>query len=105
MKSNEKVVHVLTPEGDKYMITSPATGQYVIFDKRWTFNGDMDKPTFRPSMLMTYPTENKELGLVGDHFFVTDGKIQYLNDCHHEMAGKTVDMIDCDWFDLNWIEK
>ena len=80
-----------------YVITSPATGQHIVFDKRWTFNGDFEKPTFRPSMLMQYPKENLELGLVREHFFVTDGKIQYLSDCHHVMAGKTVDMIDCDW--------
>lgn len=78
-----------------YMVTSPATGQNVLFDKRWSFNGDFEKPTFRPSMLMEYPVENPETGHVREHFFVTDGKIEYLNDCHHECAGKTVEMIDC----------
>ena len=83
-----------------YMITSPATGMNVMFDKRWSFNGDFDKPTFRPSMLMQYPAENPETGHVREHFFVTDGRIKYLADCHHDMAGKTVDMIDCTWGDL-----
>jgi hypothetical protein len=32
-----------------------------------------------------------------NHFFVTNGKIQYLSDCDHKMAGKTVDMVDCDY--------
>ena len=41
-----------------YMVTSPATGMNVLFDKRWSFNGDFDNPTFRPSMLMQYPVEN-----------------------------------------------
>ena len=81
----------------KYVTTSPATGQYIVFDERWDFNGDFEKPTFRPSMLMQYPAENPETGHVREHFFVTDGKIQYLSDCHHSLAGKTVEMIDCDW--------
>lgn len=80
-----------------YVITSPATGQNIIFDSRWTFNGDFEKPTFRPSMLVQYPTENPETGHVREHFFVTDGKIQYLQDCHHSMAEQTVDMIECEW--------
>lgn len=83
-----------------YMVTSPATGMNVLFDKRWSFNGDFDNPTFRPSMLMQYPVENPETGHVREHFFVIDGKIQYLTDYHHDMAGKTVDMVDCTWGDL-----
>ena len=81
-----------------YIITSPATGQNILFDSRWRFNGDFEKPTFSPSMLMTYDGhENPETGHVRDHFFVRDGKIQYLSDCNHNMAGKTVDMIECTW--------
>lgn len=80
-----------------YMITSPATDQDILFDKRWYFNGDFENPTFSPSMLVTYPEENKETGHVREHFFVRNGKIEYLQDCHHDMAGKKVDMIDCKW--------
>lgn len=78
-----------------YIVTSPATGQNILFDDRWKFNGDFEKPTFRPSMLVEYPVENKESGHVREHFFVTDGRIEYLQDCHHDYAGKTVDMIEC----------
>lgn len=41
-----------------YIITSPATGMDIFFDERWTFNGDFEKPTFKPSMLVQYPVEN-----------------------------------------------
>lgn len=92
-----KVVQLDECHKNQYVIISPATGQYVVFDERWEFNKDFEKPTFYPSMLMTYPKENPETGHVRDHFFVRNGKIQYLSDCHHEMAGKTVDMVDCDW--------
>lgn len=78
-----------------YIITSPATDQDIVFDDRWEFNGDFEKPTFSPSMLIEYPVENPDTGHVREHFFVRDGKIQYLPDCHHNMAGNTVDMIEC----------
>lgn len=58
------------------------------FDERWKFNGDYEKPTFRPSMVADYGEAGKT------HCFVTDGKIEYLSDCSHEYAGKTVDCID-----------
>lgn len=56
---------------------------------QWTFNNDMEKPTFRASLLQTIPGENYRC-----HIFVTDGKIQYLGDCTHELAGQTIEMED-----------
>jgi len=60
----------------------------------WEFNGDYDKPTFSPSILMTTwesinETEKRD---VRCHSFVTDGKIQFLSDCTHELAGQTVEL-------------
>lgn len=81
-----------------YLVKSPATGELVLFYTNrkyspsvWNFNEDMENPTFSPSMLM-YPNNIR----VREHFFVRDGKIQYLSDCNHTMAGKTVDMVDVD---------
>lgn len=52
----------------------------------WQWNGDMEKPTFNPSLLVR----------IGDdrqcHLFVRDGMIEFLGDCHHELKGKTVEM-------------
>ncbi len=68
---------------------------------RWHFNKNMEKPTFSPSLLhkgFTYDKdENGEViqSSVRDmicHVFITDGNIQYLNDCTHELAGQTVEM-------------
>lgn len=55
----------------------------------WGFNGDYDKPTFTPSLLVTmdFPDGQRRC-----HSFITDGKIQYLGDCTHEMAGKTIEL-------------
>jgi hypothetical protein len=52
----------------------------------WDFNDDYNKPTFSPSILVTMPN----IGTC--HSFVKDGKIQFLNDCYHELAGQTVEL-------------
>jgi len=57
----------------------------------WTWNGSTEKPTFKPSVL----TEGGD-GRPRCHSFITDGKIQFLNDCTHELAGKTVDLLEVD---------
>jgi hypothetical protein len=49
----------------------------------WTFDGDIDRPTFSPSL--HYPDRVC-------HLFVKNGQIQFLSDCTHELAGKTVEM-------------
>jgi hypothetical protein len=49
---------------------------------RWSFNGDMLSPTFSPSV-----------HIVGEcHSFVNAGKIQFLGDCSHALAGQTVNL-------------
>jgi hypothetical protein len=79
----------------------------------WTFNGDYDKPTFAPSVLVTgghymdgwmgpgcwctfdrdhpeFPPTRFEC--VRCHTFIRDGQIQFLPDCSHSLAGQTVAM-------------
>jgi hypothetical protein len=79
----------------------------------WSFNGDYEKPTFTPSILIrsghyllenkgacwcTYNKEHSDnpapFKCSVCHSFVTDGKIQYLNDCTHELAGQTIELPD-----------
>lgn len=84
--------------------------------KSWQFNESFERPTFSPSILVKstkltdkgladleewekegYPSRNGEpFDSVPTvcHSFVRGGKIQYLNDCTHELAGKTVDLED-----------
>lgn len=57
----------------------------------WDFDGDYENPTFSPSFLVRMPRADK---VNVCHTFVRNGEIQYLSDCTHEMAGKTVKMID-----------
>lgn len=84
----------------------------------WQFNNDFEKPTFSPSILVK-STKMTDKGLADYdawceegypnrdgksfeslpsicHSFVKDGQIQYLNDCTHELAGKTVELEDID---------
>jgi hypothetical protein len=56
---------------------------------KWTFNGSLDRPTFAPSLLC-----NKDDPANRCHLFLRDGKIEYLADCHHALAGKTVECPD-----------
>lgn len=58
---------------------------------RWTFNGDFDKPTFSPSILVNQSHPSKRC-----HSFVKEGKIQFLSDCWHDLKGQTVDLPDLD---------
>ncbi len=64
---------------------------------QWQFNGNIDNPSFTPSLL------NREIGIdekTGEytvvksvcHLFITDGKIVYCGDCTHELSGQTVEM-------------
>lgn len=54
----------------------------------WGYNGNPDKPTFTPSVLVTYGHVDTRRC----HSFVTDGRIQFLSDCTHALAGQTVDL-------------
>lgn len=61
---------------------------------KWTYNGDTAKPTFGPSILVTcrWSVIDDEMKDDVCHSFVTDGRIQFLNDCTHALAGQTVDL-------------
>lgn len=70
---------------------------------KWNWNGSVTQPTFTPSILVRsrrpkgYSNENPApVGWQGEyeqtvcHSFVTDGAIQFLSDCTHELAEKTM---------------
>jgi hypothetical protein len=72
----------------------------------WGWNGDLDRPTFTPSVLVRGVQWGPESGFHRPshavepgrttvcHSFVTDGRIQFLGDCTHQLAGQTVDLPD-----------
>lgn len=81
----------------------------------WGFNNDFEKPTLTPSILVRsghyaegvsaqngtcWCTFTERTGqessfkCVCCHSFVTDGRIQYLGDCSHALAGQTIELPD-----------
>jgi hypothetical protein len=77
-------------------------------EKVWDWNKSFTEPTFSPSIKVTqtlygpdklpfrqykggYPCQATEAVC---HSFVKDGKIQFLDDCYHELAGQTVELPD-----------
>lgn len=85
---------------------------------RWGYNGNPEAPTFTPSVLVRsghhardhkgkcWCDYNAERVANGEepsgfscsicHSFVTDGRIQFLTDSTHALAGQTVDLPDFD---------
>ncbi len=77
-------------------------------DYNWTFNGNVEAPTFSPSIKVSgrsftkaskieydkwveggcvHPRPHFESAEYCCHSFVVDGKVNYCNDCTHEMNG------------------
>jgi len=65
------------------------------FGARWDWNGDMDKPTFTPSLKITYPhwVDGVRIDDIC-HFFIRNGNIEYQGDCTHHLAGLTIELAD-----------
>lgn len=54
------------------------------FQAVWKFDGNLESPTFSPSLLCQ--------GIIRCHIFVEQGKIRFLDDCSHELRGKIIDL-------------
>ena len=82
----------------------------------WEFKGDLERPTFEPSVLHRtghfaddrgdkhpcWCTYEQRLGKPSPykcqrcHSYVEAGKIRFLADCSHKLAGQIVDMVPVD---------
>lgn len=63
----------------------------------WSWDGNLEKPTVSPSLLVKYSwgPEHEERVC---HSFIVNGQWQFLGDCTHSLAGKTVDLPELpDW--------
>lgn len=83
-----------------------AHGVVIDVPEGWTWNGDLERPTFTPSVLVHSHQTFVDHDLEGDaltapenltmtpqcHSFVVAGRIQFLADSTHELAGQTVDL-------------
>lgn len=88
-----------TAEGGRLMFWCPGCdGAHIVRVEgegrpRWGFNGNHEKPTFTPSILVTYNGTDAGIDDAPPavcHSFVTDGQIRFLTDCTHDLAGQTV---------------
>jgi len=61
-------------------------------NRGWNWNSSLDKPTLTPSILVNRGGQNPTAAVC--HSYVTDGKIQFLADCTHKLAGQTVELPD-----------
>jgi hypothetical protein len=107
-------------EGDRIGFWCPGCDEMhviVAAPGRWTFDGNVDAPTFSPSILVRgwdftekgradyeawcaagHPKREGAPGFDSRptvcHCFVRAGQIQFLGDCTHAAAGKTVELPD-----------
>lgn len=78
-------------DGDRYFVMCPGCKhRHNILVNTWSFNGDYENPTFNPSILVYSEWQGKRTHHC--HSFIKDGRIQFLNDCEHSLAGTTVDL-------------
>lgn len=97
------VIRAHREDESNVVIFCPGCREAHVFDKRWTFNGNFELPTFRASFLTRsghYVTgQSKEECNICQrekpsicricHSFVTDGRIEFLGDSSHALAGST----------------
>lgn len=62
------------------------------FSPCWNFNGDVYNPTVSPSIRVVAPMHGRPDRIC--HSFIKNGKIQFLNDCTHGLAGQTVELLE-----------
>lgn len=85
-------LHIPGPQGILYLPvqtrgTRNGTGN-------WSWNGDTEKPTVRPSVLTKGKDWNDNWKDYVCHSWINDGQAQFLPDSTHEFSGKTVDLLD-----------
>jgi len=72
----------------EYVVFMPGLERMIAINDGWQFNGNKKAPTFSPSLL----TNGGAGGRERSHCFVRDGMVQFLGDCSHALAGKTVEL-------------
>lgn len=83
-----KVKEIKSSKGLLLVFHCPGCGYDHAFEvPRWKWNGSLDRPTFKPSLLC-----NKDHPSSRCHSFVTDGNIRFLPDCFHKLRSTTVEI-------------
>lgn len=89
-----------------YWLWCPACDSAVMINDSWGWNGDGEKPTFTPSILVGgiqwnegddfYKSSHRVMPgePITCHSFLTDGVWHFLDDCTHEHAGQEMPAVD-----------
>lgn len=102
-------------EGGKYGYWCQGCEEIHVVNSGWQFDGNLDAPTFSPSVLVTsghyspgwagpncwctYYAKNPDpdpdrFECSRCHTFITGGMVQFLADCAHALAGQTLPLPD-----------
>lgn len=102
-------------EGNRIAFWCPGCDEsHVIAIGGWSWDGNIERPTFSPSVLVTcghfvvghqaetcwctynreHPNNPAPFKCSRCHTFVRAGRIEFLSDCTHALAGQTVDLPD-----------
>jgi len=80
---------------------------FLPLDRGWTFDGNLDAPTFTPSFkhigrewdwyMDTWKLSDPLPPAYICHYVLTAGLLNFQPDCTHSLAGVTVPLVDSDW--------
>lgn len=86
-----KVIPVENQDG-VYLFKCPGCETCHQINAMWKFNMDMECPTISPSIRVRgYGKDYKSYVC---HFYITYGRIRFLDDCTHKYAGMTLELPD-----------
>ena len=86
-----KTLYLMCP-GCKFKHIIVAGGEGSSPGAKWDWNGSMDNPTFHPSLkVYGYGEDNQKFTC---HSYIRNGKIEFLGDSTHELAGQTIELPD-----------
>jgi len=87
--------------GEGWVFHCPGCDSVHQCDGRWSFNGNVERPTFGPVMINGRPSSHSILVSRPHlnevcHSFVTDGRISFVPDSTHALKGQEVELPDWD---------
>lgn len=87
----------LSSKGEPYghLFECPGCGEPHRVPPTWTFNGDLERPTFSPSILVRWGSDDPRRC----HSFIREGRIEFCADSTHPLAGKTVDLLEIEGYE------
>ena len=87
-----KVKIMKDAEGTSYWLWCPGCDDAHRINDGWQFDGNIEAPTFSPSILVNYG--NNPDGHKTCHSFLRAGVWEFLGDSTHAFAGQNIPMVD-----------